>query len=156
MVELINAVMYELLFFISMVLGYEFFGRIQFKKSKLIWLLVVLGVIFSTVILKIQFRDFDEDVMAIFILWLLVFVVEKDSIKRILSLYVFQFIALLLLNLGVIYCTRYMYFLHLFPQIIKSTYSWFAEIIVIGILAIFLYLRKKHMGKLGIYLSKRG
>ncbi|MCJ0602354.1 hypothetical protein MMJ02_11070, partial [Enterococcus cecorum] len=66
MVELINAVIYELLFLISMVLGYDFFGRIQFKKSKLMWLLVVLGVIFSTVILKIQFRDFDEDVMAIF------------------------------------------------------------------------------------------
>ena len=155
MVELINAVMYELLFLISMVLGYYFFGRIQFKKSKLMWLLVSLGVIFSTVILKIQFRDFDEDVIAVFILWLIVFVAEKGSIKRILSLYVFQFITLLLLNLGVIYCTRYMYFLHLFPQIIKSTYSWFAEIIVIGILAIFLYLRKKHMGKLGIYLSKK-
>ncbi|MCJ0547243.1 sensor histidine kinase, partial [Enterococcus cecorum] len=36
-----------------------------------------------------------------------------------------------------------------------STYSWFAEIIVIGILAIFLYLRKKNMGKLGISLSKK-
>lgn len=155
MVELVNAVMYELLFLISMVLGYSFFGKIQFKNSKVIWLLVAVGLILSTVMLKIQFRALDDDVIALFILWLAVFAIEKHSIKRVLSLYVFLFISILLLNLVVIYCARYMYFLHLFPQIIKSTYSWFAEIIVIGILAIFLYLRKKNMGKLGISLSKK-
>ena len=155
MIELVNAVIYELLFLISMVLGYSFFGKIQFKNSKVIWLLVAVGLILSTVMLKIQFRALDDDVIALFILWLAVFAIEKHSIKRVLSLYVFLFISILLLNLVVIYCARYMYFLHLFPQIIKSTYSWFAEIIVIGILAIFLYLRKKNMGKLGISLSKK-
>lgn len=155
MIELVNAVMYELLFLISMLLGYSFFGKIQFKNSKVIWLLVAVGLILSTVMLKIQFRALDDDVIALFILWLAVFAIEKHSIKRVLSLYVFLYISILLLNLVVIYCARYMYFLHLFPQIIKSTYSWFAEIIVIGILAIFLYLRKKNMGKIGISLSKK-
>lgn len=37
MVELINAVMYELLFLIAVLLGYAFFGGINFVSSKILW-----------------------------------------------------------------------------------------------------------------------
>ena len=153
--EVIQTIFFVLGMFLSMLLVYLFFGGIQFKNSRWAWLLCVGSTILGAVLFKIMFKSFDDDVIALLIIWLIVFVVEKTSIKRVLGLYIFNYVTILLLNLGIIYYFRYLYFLHFISKEINQDYSMISQVISVVILGILLILKRKKMGKQCIYLSNK-
>ncbi len=80
--ELINAVMYELLFLIAVLLGYAFFGGINFVSSKILWGTLISLLIVIPIYINRALNIVNPTQAAFFSIMLLLLLVKKESAKK--------------------------------------------------------------------------
>lgn len=143
MVELINAVMYELLFFLAILLGYAFFGGINFVSSKMLWGTLISLLILIPIYTNRALNIFNPTQTAFFSILLLILLVKKKSAKKLVSLYPFLFVMTDLLNLNVMYIFRFLFHIEVINFFSLSPYSSFTMGVSVLVLLLLFLFRKK-------------
>ena len=143
MVELINAVMYELLFLIAVLLGYAFFGGINFVSSKILWGTLISLLIVIPIYINRALNIVNPTQAAFFSIMLLLLLVKKESAKKLIVLYPFIFVMIALLNLNVMYIFRFLFHIEAINLFSLSPYSAFTMGVSLLVLLLLCLLRKR-------------
>lgn len=145
MVELVNAVIYELLFLIATLLGYAFFGGINFVSSKILWGTLISLLMIIPIYTNRALNIFNPSQTAFFSIMLLILLVKKESAKKLIALYPFIFVMIDLLNLNVMYIFRFLFHIEVLNLFSLSPYSAFTMGVSLLILLLLFLFRKKWM-----------
>lgn len=145
MVELVNAVIYELLFLIVTLLGYAFFGGINFVSSKILWGTLISLLMIIPIYTNRALNIFNPSQTAFFSIMLLILLVKKESAKKLIALYPFIFVMIDLLNLNVMYIFRFLFHIEVLNLFSLSPYSAFTMGVSLLILLLLFLFRKKWM-----------
>ena len=100
---------YELLFLIAVLLGYAFFGGINFVSSKILWGTLISLLMIIPIYTNRALNIFNPSQTAFFSIMLLILLVKKESAKKLIALYPFIFVMIDLLNLNVMYIFRFLF-----------------------------------------------
>lgn len=145
MIELINAVMYELLFLIAVLLGYAFFGGINFVSSKILWGTLISLLMIIPIYTNRALNIFNPSQTAFFSIMLLILLVKKESAKKLIALYPFIFVMIDLLNLNVMYIFRFLFHIEVINLFSLSPYSAFTMGVSLLVLLLLFLFRKQRM-----------
>lgn len=145
MIELINAVIYELLFLIAVLLGYAFFGGINFVSSKILWGTLISLLMIIPIYTNRALNIFNPSQTAFFSIMLLILLVKKESAKKLIALYPFIFVMIDLLNLNVMYIFRFLFHIEVINLFSLSPYSAFTMGVSLLVLLLLFLFRKQRM-----------